>query len=77
MIAVLMGLALTVKAGNGSVEWDRQSLIIDGRRVCPVMGEVHYSRIPAEEWATSTGPFDPSKENTMYFDAPDCRIVCK
>jgi hypothetical protein len=45
-----MGLALTVKAGNGSVEWDRHSLIIDGRRVCPVMGEVHYSRIPAEEW---------------------------
>lgn len=36
----------TVKA----VEWDKQSLLIDGRRVCPVMGEVHYSRIPAEEW---------------------------
>ena len=33
------------------VTWDRHSLIIDGRRVCPVMGEVHYSRIPAEEWA--------------------------
>ena len=33
------------------VTWDRQSLIIDGRRVCPVMGEVHYSRIPADEWA--------------------------
>ena len=32
------------------VQWDRQSLIIDGRRVCPVMGEVHYSRIPADEW---------------------------
>ncbi|MCR5198272.1 MAG: beta-galactosidase [Prevotella sp.] len=30
--------------------WDRQSLIIDGHRVCPVMGEVHYSRIPADEW---------------------------
>ena len=50
MIAVLMGLALTVKAGNVSVEWDRHSLVIEGRRVCPVMGEVHYSRIPAEEW---------------------------
>ncbi|MBP5338987.1 MAG: beta-galactosidase [Prevotella sp.] len=34
-----------------SVTWDSQSLIIDGRRVCPVMGEVHYSRIPAREWA--------------------------
>ena len=33
------------------VKWDRHSLIIDGRRVVPVMGEVHYSRIPADEWA--------------------------
>ena len=32
------------------VTWDRHSLMIDGRRVCPVMGEVHYSRIPADEW---------------------------
>ena len=34
-----------------AVTWDRHSLLIDGRRVCPVMGEVHYSRIPAGEWA--------------------------
>ena len=40
-----------MQAGNVSVEWDRHSLIIDGKRVCPVMGEVHYSRIPADEWA--------------------------
>ena len=33
-----------------TVNWDRYSLIIDGHRVCPVMGEVHYSRIPADEW---------------------------
>ena len=32
------------------VTWDRHSLIFDGRRVVPVMGEVHYSRIPAGEW---------------------------
>ena len=32
------------------VTWDRLSLIIDGHRVCPVMGEIHYSRIPADEW---------------------------
>ena len=51
IIAVLLGLALTMQAGNVSVEWDRHSLIIDGKRVCPVMGEVHYSRIPADEWA--------------------------
>lgn len=51
IIAVLLGLAVTMQAGNVSVEWDRHSLIIDGKRVCPVMGEVHYSRIPADEWA--------------------------
>ena len=32
------------------VTWDRQSLMMDGRRICPVMGEIHYSRIPADEW---------------------------
>ncbi|MCR5180699.1 MAG: beta-galactosidase [Bacteroidaceae bacterium] len=33
------------------VTWDKHSLMIDGRRIVPVMGEVHYSRIPADEWA--------------------------
>ncbi len=32
------------------VTWDRHSLMIDGRRVVPVMGEIHYSRLPANEW---------------------------
>ena len=32
------------------VTWDSKSLIIDGHRVCPVMGEIHYSRVPANEW---------------------------
>jgi hypothetical protein len=32
------------------VTWDKHSLIIDGHRICPVMGEIHYSRIPADEW---------------------------
>ena len=32
------------------VTWDRHSLIIDGKRLCPVMGEIHYSRLPAAEW---------------------------
>ena len=35
-----------------TVTWDSKSLMMDGRRVCPVMGEIHYSRIPADEWAT-------------------------
>ena len=32
------------------VAWDQYSLIIDGRRICPVMGEIHYSRLPENEW---------------------------
>ena len=32
------------------VTWDRHSLLINGQRLCGVMGEVHYSRIPANEW---------------------------
>lgn len=39
------------KASVPQVTWDSQSLLIDGRRVCPVMGEIHYSRVPASEWA--------------------------
>ncbi len=34
-----------------SISWDSQSLVFDGKRVMPVMGEVHYSRLPREEWA--------------------------
>ena len=52
IIAVcLMGLSLTMRAQISTITWDKHSLMIDGRRVCPVMGEVHYSRIPADEWA--------------------------
>ena len=40
-----------ISAKVAEVKWDRYSLIIDGKRVMPVMGEVHYSRIPADEWA--------------------------
>lgn len=32
------------------VGWDGTSLLMDGRRVMPAMGEVHYSRIPDGEW---------------------------
>ena len=45
-----MAMSLMAGAQNREVKWDRHSLMIDGRRVCPVMGEVHYSRIPADEW---------------------------
>ena len=41
---------LTLRATVPEVKWDKYSLIIDGQRVMPVMGEIHYSRVPAEEW---------------------------
>ena len=43
-------VGLTAWAEAPKVTWDKYSLMIDGRRVVPVMGEVHYSRIPADEW---------------------------
>ena len=49
-LALFLGLAIATGAQVPVVNWDKHSLIIDGRRVCPVMGEVHYSRIPAQEW---------------------------
>jgi hypothetical protein len=49
---LLLAATLTTLAQDFGkpVTWDKHSLIIDGHRVCPVMGEVHYSRIPADEW---------------------------
>ena len=48
----LFTMTATMAAGDFGkpISWDRHSLMIDGRRVVPVMGEVHYSRIPANEW---------------------------
>ena len=33
-----------------TVTWDSLSLMADGRRILPVMGEIHYSRVPAQHW---------------------------
>ena len=49
-LASFLHLDATANDLGKTVNWDRYSLIIDGHRVCPVMGEVHYSRIPADEW---------------------------
>lgn len=52
----IIGLALLWQLGmlgadlGKEVTWDRLSLLIDGRRVMPVMGEIHYSRVPTDEW---------------------------
>ncbi|MCF0198965.1 MAG: beta-galactosidase [Bacteroidaceae bacterium] len=40
-------------AAQPSISWDAQSLLFDGERVCPVMGEIHYSRLPEQEWGTA------------------------
>lgn len=34
------------------IQWDSKSLLINGHRVVPVMGEIHYSRVPEQEWET-------------------------
>ena len=49
-LAIVLTAILPANADVPVVTWDRHSLIVDGRRVCPVMGEVHYSRLPASEW---------------------------
>ena len=40
----------TEAAEKADVKWDATSLIVNGKRVTPVMGEFHYSRTPANEW---------------------------
>ena len=53
LFSLCFSLNLNADSLFGSeVKWDRHSLIIGGHRVAAVMGEVHYSRIPADEWAT-------------------------
>ena len=51
LLFILLFVSTVTFAQVKPVTWDAHSLIIDGHRVCPVMGEVHYSRIPAGEWA--------------------------
>ena len=51
LLALLLSPALSCFADKQPpVTWDRHSLIVDGQRVCPVMGEIHYSRLPQDEW---------------------------
>lgn len=61
IVTLLLSCAATtfaVSAANPSsapsfgtaVTWDARSLMFDGHRVCPVMGEIHYSRVPQDEW---------------------------
>lgn len=54
-LTIAFSLLLTsgiLNAANPPIKWDSQSLIVDGKRIVPVMGEVHFSRIPSDEWET-------------------------
>ncbi|MDE6646315.1 MAG: beta-galactosidase, partial [Prevotella sp.] len=51
LLLVLVVEWLAANAAVPVVKWDKYSLIIDGQRVMPVMGEIHYSRVPVSEWA--------------------------
>lgn len=50
-LTVLSSLQLFARQPVPTILWDAHSLMIDGKRVVPVMGEIHYSRLPANEWA--------------------------
>jgi len=50
LLTAVMVMSLMAEAQSREVKWDAHSLIVDGKRVVPAMGEVHYSRIPADEW---------------------------
>lgn len=50
---VLLALLLTLHShawAQPKITRDSKSLLVDGRRVVPVMGEIHYSRLPENEW---------------------------
>ena len=33
-----------------TIEVDSKGFIIDGKHAVPVMGEIHYARVPEKEW---------------------------
>lgn len=41
---------------------DSKGLILDGKHIIPVMGEIHYSRVPESEWQ----PGNPQNEGRWY-----------
>lgn len=42
--------AQMISRSGGSIAVNSSYMSVDGKPVIPVMGEVHYSRIPADEW---------------------------
>lgn len=52
VLAVLLTLHPQAWA-QPKITWDSKSLMMDGRRVAPVMGEIHFSRLPEDEWVSA------------------------
>ena len=50
LLTTMMTVYLMSGAQIRDVSWDAYGLMADGQRVVPAMGEVHYSRIPTDEW---------------------------
>ena len=50
LLVLLSFLPIYGQTLGQSVKWDSKGLIMDGKRVVPVMGEIHYSRVPEQEW---------------------------
>ncbi|MGN0220887.1 MAG: beta-galactosidase [Prevotella sp.] len=51
LLSTMSLLPVTAQIPTSSITWDEKSLIFDGKRVAPVMGEIHYSRLPEAEWS--------------------------
>ena len=51
LLSAMSILPLTAQIPTSSIKWDEKSLIFDVKRVAPVMGEIHYSRLPETEWS--------------------------
>ena len=49
-LMAMTSLSAHAQIPTQSIKWDAHSLIFDGKRVVPVMGEMHPSRIPEAEW---------------------------
>lgn len=43
------GTAVSLRGGR-TFEVDRYGVLLDGEHVIPVMGEIHYTRVPQKEW---------------------------
>ena len=46
----LFNMGTAINPAGKSIVINSKSLIIDGKPVVPVMGEIHYARIPENEW---------------------------